>query len=1273
MDLQIIRTGVLFVAVVVGMPLLMNVAYSQESNTNEVFIGTTMVSFSVVEKRRVSRTAFEYTFKATIQDPSMSLPPVLATISSGSSATEIIDADVRFPATAVGQVSSSFDTFTLRQDRQTLFDPNVLVWNLQTDGTPTTVFTLPPPNPNPCDEISDPCEAGQVGKLVYVSTITGGLVSTSITESGNPVASLRWLPREGGSELLVTFPSFEESTFAELDAPPPDLRNANIVAAAFASLNAEAAAGNTAGCDELNVPDGFPGPGIDCTRFGGCCDIHDLCIDRNCQGPNDSGNVRDCALSATALALCLLTCNDNPDVECSDCTKIFPQCSGQCNVCHLEVIACFHRANSGDPTIRPHSACCDFNNCGEPQVCIGDDAIVRTKACACPPPPEGHPTCDPGGGALGDPHLMTFDRLAYDFQAVGEFVLARSIDNDFEIQIRTKPWGYLRVASVTSAVASHVGGDRVALYLDRNPALLVNGEATSLDQGETLSLGSGGSVLRASSYYLVVWPDGSEMRVDILNGYLNVWVRPSAERKGRMVGLLGDYNGEHEDDLVTRDGNPIGIAPDFDSMYRVFGDSWRIDGQESLFDYAIGQGTETFTDLSFPGSFVTTQSLSPETRALAESTCRVSGITEGIAFEWCVLDVGLTGESHFVDLPSALCNTAIAIVPEEPDPTVTDSDGDGLKNSDEQTRGTNPFVRDTDGDGLSDGQEVLADTDPLDPLSVSLSISYGETTAGAIDPATERETYYFSGTTGDRVLVRMTSLSTFFGATFRVYRPDGSLLCSQTRGNAGMIEQVCALDVAGNHLIVLSDDNGTDSGNYNLALQRLNGPANATPIAYGETVAGSIIPAGELDHFVFTGAVGDQALVRMTSLSTFFGATFRVYRPDGSLLCSQTRGNAGMIEQVCALDVAGNHLIVLSDDNGTDSGNYNLALQRLNGPANATPIAYGETVAGSIIPAGELDHFVFTGAVGDQALVRMTSLSTFFGATFQVYRPDGSLLCSQTRGNAGMIEQVCALDVAGNHLIVLSDDNGTDSGNYNLALQRLNGPANATPIAYGETVAGSIIPAGELDHFVFTGAVGDQALVRMTSLSTFFGATFRVYRPDGSLLCSQTRGNAGMIEQVCALDVAGNHLIVLSDDNGTDSGNYNLALQRLNGPANATPIAYGETVAGSIIPAGELDHFVFTGAVGDQALVRMTSLSTFFGATFRVYRPDGSLLCSQTRGNAGMIEQVCALDVAGNHLIVLSDDNGTDSGNYNLALQRLNGPANATPLKINNGSRSNSG
>ncbi|GAA3541003.1 Stk1 family PASTA domain-containing Ser/Thr kinase [Nocardioides daeguensis] len=52
----------------------------------------------------------------------------------------------------------------------------------------------------------------------------------------------------------------------------------------------------------------------------------------------------------------------------------------------------------------------------------------------------------------------------------------------------------------------------------------------------------------------------------------------------------------------------------------------------------------------------------------------------------------------------------------EPAPPAPDTDGDGLTDTDEATRGTDPTNPDSDGDGVGDGAEVSAGTDPLNPL-----------------------------------------------------------------------------------------------------------------------------------------------------------------------------------------------------------------------------------------------------------------------------------------------------------------------------------------------------------------------------------------------------------------------------------------------------------------------------------------------------------------------------------------------------------------------------
>ena len=70
----------------------------------------------------------------------------------------------------------------------------------------------------------------------------------------------------------------------------------------------------------------------------------------------------------------------------------------------------------------------------------------------------------PGPGTVwGDVHIQTLDGEAYDLQAAGEFVAARSLDGSFEVQIRTAPWQGSDRVSVATAAGARVNGTRVTL------------------------------------------------------------------------------------------------------------------------------------------------------------------------------------------------------------------------------------------------------------------------------------------------------------------------------------------------------------------------------------------------------------------------------------------------------------------------------------------------------------------------------------------------------------------------------------------------------------------------------------------------------------------------------------------------------------------------------------------------------------------------------------------------------------------------------------------
>lgn len=263
--------------------------------------------------------------------------------------------------------------------------------------------------------------------------------------------------------------------------------------------------------------------------------------------------------------------------------------------------------------------------------------------CSTPPPPA---SCSSGDCAdsNGDPHLVTFDGLAYDFQAVGEFVAVRDAAGAYEIQVRQEPWPRSRVVSLNTAIAMKVGADRVELRQNgRKLRVWVNDQEQTYKRSK---LPGGGSLIPAHAQQgTVVWPDGSTATVRTLGSFgLHLIVDPAQANAGKVEGLFGNYDGDPQNDLKAR-GTAQAITADFDQLYPRFADSWRITAEKSLFTYEDGTDTETYTDRSFPDERVDAARL--PNRTAAERLCRQAGITDPRVLQNCVLDVALTGRPEF--------------------------------------------------------------------------------------------------------------------------------------------------------------------------------------------------------------------------------------------------------------------------------------------------------------------------------------------------------------------------------------------------------------------------------------------------------------------------------------------------------------------------------------------------------------------------------------------------------------------------------------------------
>ncbi len=280
--------------------------------------------------------------------------------------------------------------------------------------------------------------------------------------------------------------------------------------------------------------------------------------------------------------------------------------------------------------------------------------------------------------ARGDPHVHTIGGIPYDFQGAGEFVLLRG-GPDLEVQTRQTPvstaapygpdpqTGLTSCVSVTTAMAARVGTRRVSLEpgLDgdenaKGLTLRVDGKPVKLG-ARGIALGAGARVTRSAlgGSIEITFPDNS--RLTATPGfwgppnnvwYLNVDVVNTPSHEGVMGGIVpGDWLPLLPDGL-SLGGRPASLAARFVDLNQRFADAWRVTDASSLFDYAPGTSTATFTRADWPpekASCVIADSKVPPAQPMdpekAAAVCR--SVVDKDLKEQCIFDVTATGQAGF--------------------------------------------------------------------------------------------------------------------------------------------------------------------------------------------------------------------------------------------------------------------------------------------------------------------------------------------------------------------------------------------------------------------------------------------------------------------------------------------------------------------------------------------------------------------------------------------------------------------------------------------------
>jgi hypothetical protein len=226
-----------------------------------------------------------------------------------------------------------------------------------------------------------------------------------------------------------------------------------------------------------------------------------------------------------------------------------------------------------------------------------------------------------------------------------------------DAQIRTENFWNPGTSTIIAA-AFEIDGDVVTVDSREANPVLVNGEPTPIESGESVAVGDGAVFREGNDYYVVFpGPDGevddgdTRFRMQVNRWgtpYLDLHASLDGDAYDGVSGLLGNANGDGSDDLQTRFGEVVG----HDAIHDEYAESWRIRSErQSLFPHDEGRSVHDFNQPKHPdGDGISFSELDPTRRELGSDLAKEHCFEPGTEqFKAVVIDWALTGDNTIFD------------------------------------------------------------------------------------------------------------------------------------------------------------------------------------------------------------------------------------------------------------------------------------------------------------------------------------------------------------------------------------------------------------------------------------------------------------------------------------------------------------------------------------------------------------------------------------------------------------------------------------------------
>ena len=168
--------------------------------------------------------------------------------------------------------------------------------------------------------------------------------------------------------------------------------------------------------------------------------------------------------------------------------------------------------------------------------------------------------------------------------------------------------------------------------------------------------------------------------------------------------------------------------------------------------------------------------------------------------------------------------------------------------------------------------------------------------------------------------------------------PDGTLADTFSGSNfSNVFLDNYEIIQTGTYKLLVRDNGGDETGEYNFTIQKTNAPINPVAINYGDSVTGQVDVTSDLDAFTFEATAGDRITLQLSDFG-LLDSEFRLYLPNGQFLEAVSGSNfSNALLDNYELNETGTYKILVRDNGGDEIGDYTLTL---NSGTNILPPTY---------------------------------------------------------------------------------------------------------------------------------------------------------------------------------------------------------------------------------------------------------------------------------------------------------------------------------------------